>query len=114
MRRERLFLEDIIAASDAIAAFTQGQTLASFQTNLMLRSAVVNQLTVIGEAFAHLPVELRERHPTIPWADIKAFRNIIVHNYFGIDWEEVWRTATVRVPVLHGQVSEVLRKEFPG
>jgi len=78
----------------------------------MLRSAVAHQLTIIGEAVAQLSGELRERYPDIPWIDIKGFRNIIVHHYFGIDWEEVWRTAIARVPVLRVQVEDILRAEF--
>ena len=113
MRRERLYLEDILTAADAIAEFTYAQNLESFETNLMLRSAVVHQLTVIGEAVAHLSEGLRGRHPEIPWTDIKGFRNIIVHNYFGIDWAEVWRSATARVPVLRAQVADILRTEVP-
>ena len=112
MRRERLFLEDILTAADAIAEFIQDQGFGSFEANRMLRSAVVHQLTIIGEAVAHLSAELRERHADIPWADVKSFRNIIVHNYFGIDWEEVWRSARTRVPVLRAQVARLLRDEF--
>jgi uncharacterized protein with HEPN domain len=111
MRRERLYLEDIVTAADAIAEFTYAQNPESFEANLMLRSAVVHQLTVIGEAVAHLSEGLRGHHPEIPWTDIKGFRNIIVHNYFGIDWEEVWRSATARVPVLRAQVADILRTE---
>jgi uncharacterized protein with HEPN domain len=110
MRRERLYLEDILAAADAIAGFIQGQDAGSFAANLMLRSAVVHQLTVIGEAVAHLPSELRERHPHIPWSDITGFRNVIVHDYFGIDWMEVWRSATARVPPLRTQAAAILRE----
>jgi len=113
MRRERLFLEDIIAAADAIAEFTLHSDQASFETNPMLRSAVLHQLMIIGEAVAHLSQELRERYPGIPWTDIKAFRNIIVHDYFGIDWGEAWRSATARVPVLRAQIADILRAEFP-
>ncbi len=113
MRRERLYLEDIVAASDEIAEFIRGEDYASFEANAVLRSAIVAKLTIIGEAVACLPEELRQRHAGIPWAGIKAFRNVIVHKYFGIDWEEVWRTAAVRVPELRAQVAEILRKEFP-
>ncbi len=113
MRRDRLFLEDILAATDATAEFTQGHSVESFRENRLVRSAVLHQLTVIGEAVAHLPPELRERYPKVPWADIKGFRNIIVHHYFGIDWEEVWRSATVRVAVLRSQIAEILLIEFP-
>jgi len=74
---------------------------------------VVHQLTIIGEAVAHLPAGLRGCYPQIPWADIKGFRNIIVHHYFGIDWGEAWRSATVRAPVLRSQIAQILREEFP-
>ena len=113
MRRERLFLEDIVAAADAIAEFTLRSDQASFEADRMLRSAVLHQLMIIGEAVAHLPQEMRERYPGIPWTDIKAFRNIIVHDYFGIDWEEAWRSATTRVPVLRSQVADLMHAEFP-
>jgi len=113
MRRERLFLEDIVSAANAIAEFIQGQTRESFEANRMLRSAVVHQLTIIGEAVAHLSAELRGRHPHIPWTDIRGFRNIAVHNYFGIDWVEVWRAAARDVPILREQIAEILQTEFP-
>jgi uncharacterized protein with HEPN domain len=113
MRRERLFLEDIVSAADAIAEFLQGQTRETFEANRMLRSAVVHQLMIIGEAVAHLSAELRARHPRIPWADLKGFRNIVVHNYFGIDWEEVWRAAARDVPVLRAEIAAILQAEFP-
>ena len=113
MRRERLYLEDILAAADAVAGFIETQTWELFEANLMLRSAVVHQMTVIGEAVSRLSPELRERHPETPWADIKGFRNIVVHHYFGIDWNEVWRAATQDVPILRDQVAQVLQAEFP-
>ncbi len=65
MRRERLYLEDILTAADAIAEFTQAQNLESFEGNRLLRSAVVQQLTVIGEAVAHLSREMQERYPIL-------------------------------------------------
>ena len=87
MRRERLLLEDIVSAADQVAEFAASQTQETF--------------------------ELRDRHPNIPWADIKGFRNIVVHNYFGIDWPEVWRAATKDAPLLRDEVAEILRLEFP-
>ncbi len=113
MRRERLYLEDILAAADTVAEFVQGQEFEAFEANAMLRSAVAHQLTIIGEAVACLSPELRERYPDVPWTDIKGFRNIIVHHYFGIDWEEVWRSATASVPILRAQIAQILRTEFP-
>ncbi len=111
MRRDRLLLEDILAAADAIVEFNAGQTPESFEANRMLRSAVVYQLTVIGEAASRLSELLRKRHPDIPWSDIKGLRNIVVHNYFGIDWQEVWRAATSDVPALRSRISGILATE---
>jgi len=113
MRRERLYLKDILAAADAVTGFIETHTGDSFAKNLMLRSAVVHQMTVIGEAVSRLSPELRGRYPAIPWTDIKGFRNIVVHNYFGIDWSEVWRAATRDVPALRQQIAEILGAEFP-
>ena len=113
MRRERLYLEDILAAASALAEFMAAQTAESLAGNLLLRSAVVHQLTIIGEAAGQLPALLRERHPEVPWRDLRGLRNIIVHNYFGTDWDEVWRTAVEDVPILREQIANILEGEFP-
>jgi len=113
MRRERLYLEDILVAADAIGDFIAEQDLDSFGNNRLLQSAVVHQLTIIGEAVARLSPELLARYPEVPWPDIVGLRNIVVHHYFGIDWEEVWRTAAADAPALKLQVAGILKKEFP-
>jgi uncharacterized protein with HEPN domain len=69
MRRERLYLDDILAAADAVTGFIEKHTWDSFAANLMLRSAVVHQMTVIGEAVSRLSPELRGRYPAISWTD---------------------------------------------
>ena len=79
----------------------------------MLKSALAYQFTVIGEAAARVAGDLRECHPQIPWAKAKGMRNIVVHHYFGVAWDEVWRTATLDIPALRSQVAEVLRAESP-
>ena len=76
----------------------------------MVCSAVVHQLTVIGEAVARLSPDVKDQHPEIPWTDIKGLRNVVVHNYFGIDWAEVWSAASTDVPVLRSQLLEILRE----
>jgi uncharacterized protein with HEPN domain len=55
------------------------------------------------------PPQVRDQHPEIPWLDIKGLRNIVVHNYFGIDWAEVWNAASADVPVLRSQLIEIFR-----
>jgi uncharacterized protein with HEPN domain len=67
----------------------------------------------IVEAAARLPEDFRGRHPEVPWAKIVAFRNFVVHEYFGLAWPIVWHTAADLVPELRRQVAAILDAEFP-
>ena len=114
MRRDDLFLNDIIEATDHIAAFLTPGDFETFQKSEMMRSAVVQKLAIIGEAAARVSEGLRNRHPEIPWPQIVAFRNILIHAYFGIDWDEVWRAARNRCPFLREQVAGIIAAESCG
>jgi len=113
MRPERLYLEDMVEAADNIAIHIADRSRERFLGDLTVRAAVLHELTVIGEAAARLPAEFRGRHPDVPWSKIVAFRNLVVHEYFGLDWPIVWDTATTLVPALREQVARVLSAEFP-
>ena len=114
MRHESLYLNDIIEAADHIAEFISGIDFEGFQKSELLRSAVVQKLGIIGEAAARVSANLTDRHPEVPWPQIVAFRNILIHAYFGIDWEVVWLAATDRCPVLREQVAAILEAGFGG
>lgn len=111
MRREILYLSDIIEASGQVGAFIAGIDFEQFQQSELIRSAVVQKLTIIGEAAGRLSPAVRSRAPEVPWPQIVAFRNILVHAYFGIDWNEVWISAKDRCPVLREQTARILAVE---
>lgn len=113
MRHEKLYLTDIIEAADHIASFITTLDFEGFQNSELVRSAVIHKLSVIGEAAARLSGELTSRNPQVPWPQIVAFRNILVHAYFGIDWEIVWSAARDRCPVLREDIARILATE-PG
>ncbi|MBE0671278.1 MAG: DUF86 domain-containing protein [Anaerolineales bacterium] len=112
MRPEKLYLTDIVEASQAIARFIMGENYYEFEQNEMMNSAVLQKLMVIGEAASRLPKEFTSRFPEIPWVDIIGFRNIAVHEYFAIRWDIAWVAASEEVPVLKEQVEKILREEF--
>ena len=97
MRHETLYLTDILEATEHIAEFIAGTEPEAFQKSELVRSAVVHKLSVIGEAAARLSEEVRNRNPEVPWPQIIAFRNILIHAYFGIDWEVVWEAPIIDV-----------------
>jgi uncharacterized protein with HEPN domain len=79
-----------------------------FHENTMAQDAVIRNLEVIGEAVRNLPPDLRRRHPEVPWRSITALRNVLIHKYFGVDLEIVWRVVQRRIPTLKRHVGTLL------
>ncbi len=114
MRREELYLRDIVEASDAVASFLVGISREQFLQNDLLRSAVLQKLMIMGEAAAHVSDALRDKYPQVPWRRIVSFRNYAVHEYFGMNWGYAWVAATEDVTLLRESVLAVLQAEFEG
>lgn len=113
MRDERLYLDDIIRASDLIGSFLSGVSQEEWTDNEQLRSAVTYQLIVIGEAAGRVSQDLRTRHPEVPWSDVVGFRNLAVHAYFAVDPQIVWITAQADVPALAVAIAKIVSSDFP-
>jgi uncharacterized protein with HEPN domain len=113
MRRDRQRLEDILESLDSLPRIIGEGTETEFLSDESTRYAVAQRLTVVGEAAARLSLEVKQSYPAVPWADVVAFRNMLVHEYFGIYWPLVWQTAIDHAPRLRAQIAEILRTEFP-
>jgi len=74
----------------------------------MLQDAVIRQISIIGEAGTHLSTETRAKYPDIPWRKIIGMRNMLMHQYFGIDLAFVFITATERIPELAERVNQII------
>jgi len=112
MRHEPSFLKDILSACRKIAAIVASADEEKFLRDEVLPAAVLHHLTVIGEAISRLSPELRERHLEVPWRQIMAVRNRIVHAYFDLDWRILWDAAVDDVPSLRRQAAAILKAEF--
>lgn len=100
MRSDALYLADILDAIEAIERFVTGLDEASFLADELVQSAVLQKLSIIGEAAAKLSDATRDRLPEIPWKEIIGFRNIAVHAYFSVDWRIVLVTVADDLPML--------------
>ncbi len=98
MPRDDAILLDIVNAARLIQSFIQDLTKEAFLNDPKTQSAVLHQVTVIGEAAKRLSQDFRERHPILPWSLMAGMRDHLIHGYDAIDLEEVWKTATHDVP----------------
>jgi len=103
-------LRDIIDAITKIDRYTQGMTLTAFSVDDRTIDAVVRNLIVLGEASRHIPKEVEERHPEVPWDKMRGIRNVVVHEYFGVDGEILWETARHDLPPLLPLLERVLHE----
>lgn len=97
-------LQDMLDAAGKIELYIKGLAFENFVGDEKTFDAVVRQLTVIGEAACHVPDTIAARSPEIPWSVIRGMRNIVVHEYFGIDRGIVWKTATRNIPELRSRL----------
>ncbi|MBI5301215.1 MAG: DUF86 domain-containing protein [Chloroflexi bacterium] len=108
MRDDRERLEDILEAIAHVEKYA-AQGRQAFEQDELIQTWIVHHLQIIGEAASRVSDEAQSRHPEISWANIVAMRNIIVHEYFGIDHDEVWSTVEFDLPVLKRQVEAMLK-----
>jgi len=114
MRNDRLFLADIVDSIEAIERFTAGIDEATFVANELIQSAVLQKLSVIGEAAGRLSEETRAQATEVPWKEIIGFRNIAVHAYFSVDWRIVFVTVTDDLPMLKRSMTTLLKMSPAG
>lgn len=110
MRDDHERLQDILEAIAKIEKYAQrGKT--AFEKDELIQNWIVNHLQIIGEASRTLTPEFRDQHPEIPWSDIIGMRNILVHDYFGIDTEIVWSVVEESLPTFKQLITAMLQEK---
>jgi uncharacterized protein with HEPN domain len=110
-RNSVVLLNDIVEAIQNIFEFTRVHSFEEYSSDIKTRHAVEHNFMIIGEAVARLPEDFREKHPEINWRQVKDFRNVIVHDYFGIDNNIVWDIIQLSLKDLLQEISDILKKE---
>ncbi|MCX5727375.1 MAG: DUF86 domain-containing protein [Nitrospirae bacterium] len=107
-RDSRIYLEDILETTRKITVYTGSLYKAAFLEDEKPLDAVVRNLEVIGEAVKKLPENLRAKHSAVEWKKIAGLRDILIHEYFGLDAEIVWDIVQNKVPALDREVRTML------
>ncbi|MBA4368351.1 MAG: hypothetical protein C0403_12030 [Desulfobacterium sp.] len=101
MRKDDLIrVRHMLDAACEAVSFARGRSGADLESNRMLTLSIVKSVELIGEAATRISKESRALHPEIPWVDIIAMRNRLIHVYFDIDLDRVWDTITDDLPPL--------------
>lgn len=93
-----LYASDMLESMARIERYVKGLSYNEFVRSEIVIDAVIRNLEVMGEAAKNVPDEVKDAHPEIPWKRIVGLRNIVIHDYLGIDLENIWRIATKNIP----------------
>jgi uncharacterized protein with HEPN domain len=107
------YLQHILDAIDRATSYVTGMDLPGFEADTRTQDAVIRSIEIVGEAANKARTsdpEFAARHSNVPWDLMYGMRNRIVHDYFEVDLEVVWRTVNSDLPVLREQVSLILRE----
>jgi len=109
MKRDyKLFIKDIISAMKSIEEFVEGLSLDEVREDDKTSSAVIRKFEIIGEATKHVPEDLKEKYPDIPWKRMAGMRDRLIHAYFGVDYRLVWEAIKIDIPELKPRLQQVL------
>jgi uncharacterized protein with HEPN domain len=109
-RDETVYLQHVLDAIAKVEEYLEGVDEETFNQRTLIQDGVIRQIQIVGEAVKRLSDELRDKYPTIPWQDIAGMRDKLVHDYFGIDVDEVWLTAKDDIPILKMEIQAILVK----
>lgn len=101
------YIDDIITAITDVADFTHGMSYEMFVSDKKTVNAVIRCLEVLGEAAKHIPTSFRKKHPGIPWNKMAGMRDVLIHDYMGVDLMTVWKVSQERLLELKPLLKEL-------
>ena len=107
IKNVNLYLNDIFECIEKIEEYLKDFTLNDFEEDTKIQDAVLRRLEIIGEAVKKLPKDYKDKYPEIPWRDIAGTRDVLIHEYFGINFELIWKTIKEDLPALKEKVLQM-------
>ncbi len=108
MKNNEIYLDDIISSIKKIEKYINNVSFEEFSDNEMIVDAVVRNLEIIGEAARNLEDDFKETNSHIPWRNMIGLRNIMIHEYFGIDLNIIWKIVTDDIPKTKPEILKLI------
>ena len=109
MKSDFVYLRHIMDAIDKIESYASVQKDA-FMSESHWQDAIIRNLEIIGEATKRISKPLKTQYPDIPWRNIAGLRDVLIHDYMGVDLESVWNVVAKDLPTLKKQLSRIIMK----
>ena len=106
----KMFLQHILDSIELIEEYTSGKDIEDFLENDQLKDSVVRRIEIIGEAVKNIPEHIRNEYPEVPGKDIAGMRDVVIHGYFGVDPQMVWKVVDRDLPKLKVQIEIIIMK----
>jgi uncharacterized protein with HEPN domain len=102
---------DILESIARIKKYTRGYSFNDFEEDEKTVDSVLRNLEIIGEASRHVPKNVKARHPDLPWQEMNTMRNIVIHEYHGVNLRIIWTTINLDLPPLVRRLKQILAEE---
>lgn len=107
-RSYMIFVKDIVDAITKIESYIKDLDYNTFAQNSMIIDAVIRNLEIIGEATKNIPDDVKKRYQGIPWKRMIGLRNIVIHEYFGVDLDNIWKIINENIPAVKPDILKIL------
>lgn len=107
-RTPEFFLQDILECIEKIIKYSKDLSYNDFKENSLVIDAVTRNFEIIGEAAKYIPESLKEKYPTLPLKEMVGMRNILIHDYLGVDYQSVWQTIEEDLPFAKNIIEKIL------
>lgn len=101
-------LRHMLDSVEAILSFTKGRRRASLDKDRLLLSAILRELEIIGEAAGRISVKTKKQFPDLPWKEMTGMRNRLIHAYFDVDHDVIWKTIREYLPSFHKTLKKIV------
>lgn len=102
------YLVDILTECDYLLESTKNLTFKDFVQNEHLKRAFTRSLEIIGEASKKIPQNIREKFPYVPWRQMAGIRDVLAHEYFGVDYAVIWEVVTTEIAAVRDSIAKVV------